>query len=90
MSIMKTEKRSATTTSGLAAMIVATIGLVACAATPETESDVPVTSMDSIDQRDEGTSYNGWTASANPADFGGIAPLVIAGESSPPPEGEGL
>jgi len=27
------------------------------------------------------TSYNGWTASANPADFGGIEPLVIAGEN---------
>lgn len=30
------------------------------------------------------TSYNGWTASANPADFGGITPLVIAGESFAP------
>lgn len=30
------------------------------------------------------TSYNGWTASANPADFGGIEPLVIAGESFAP------
>lgn len=29
-------------------------------------------------------SYNGWTASPNPADFGGIAPLVIAGESFAP------
>lgn len=27
------------------------------------------------------TSYNGWTASPNPADFGGIEPLVIAGRS---------
>lgn len=30
------------------------------------------------------TSYNGWTASPNPADFGGITPLVIAGESFAP------
>lgn len=30
------------------------------------------------------TSYNGWTASASPADFGGIEPLVIAGESFAP------
>lgn len=29
-------------------------------------------------------SYNGWTASRNPADFGGIEPLVIAGESFSP------
>ena len=30
------------------------------------------------------TSYNGWTASANPADFGGISPLVIDGRSFAP------
>jgi len=30
------------------------------------------------------TSYNGWTASPNPKDFGGITPLVIAGESFAP------
>jgi len=30
------------------------------------------------------TSYNGWTASANPADFGGISPLVINGRSFRP------
>jgi len=30
------------------------------------------------------TSYNGWTASPNPADFGGITPLVVAGESFAP------
>jgi len=30
------------------------------------------------------TSYNGWTASQNPADFGGIQPLVVAGESFAP------
>jgi peptidoglycan hydrolase-like protein with peptidoglycan-binding domain len=30
------------------------------------------------------TSYNGWTASANPADFGGLEPLVIDGESFAP------
>ena len=30
------------------------------------------------------TSYNGWTASPNPADFGGLTPLVIAGESFAP------
>lgn len=30
------------------------------------------------------TSYNGWTASANPADFGGIEPLIVAGESFAP------
>ena len=30
------------------------------------------------------TSYNGWTASANPADFGGLTPLVIDGRSFPP------
>lgn len=30
------------------------------------------------------TSYNGWTASKNPADFGGLTPLVIAGESFAP------
>jgi hypothetical protein len=29
-------------------------------------------------------SYNGWTASRNPRDFGGIAPLVVAGESFSP------
>lgn len=27
------------------------------------------------------TSYNGWSASPRPADFGGIVPLVVAGES---------
>jgi len=30
------------------------------------------------------TSYNGWTASADPADFGGITPLVVAGGSFAP------
>lgn len=30
------------------------------------------------------TSYNGWTASPNPADFGGLEQLTIAGESFPP------
>lgn len=30
------------------------------------------------------TSYNGWTASPNPADFGGISPLVIDGRSFAP------
>jgi hypothetical protein len=30
------------------------------------------------------TSYNGWTASPNAADFGGISPLVIAGHSFAP------
>jgi hypothetical protein len=30
------------------------------------------------------TSYNGWTASKNPADFGGISPLVVAGEQFMP------
>lgn len=30
------------------------------------------------------TSYNGWTASKNPADFGGISPLVVAGEQFAP------
>lgn len=29
-------------------------------------------------------SYNGWTASPNPADFGGILPLVVAGEEFAP------
>jgi hypothetical protein len=29
-------------------------------------------------------SYNGWTASPNPKDFGGISPLVVAGESFAP------
>jgi peptidoglycan hydrolase-like protein with peptidoglycan-binding domain len=30
------------------------------------------------------TSYNGWPASPNPADFGGLTPLVVAGESFAP------
>lgn len=30
------------------------------------------------------TSYNGWSASRNPADFGGLTPLVVAGESFSP------
>ena len=30
------------------------------------------------------TSYNGWTGSPNPADFGGLTPLVIRGESFAP------
>lgn len=30
------------------------------------------------------TSYNGWTASPNPADFGGISPVVISGRSFAP------
>jgi murein L,D-transpeptidase YcbB/YkuD len=30
------------------------------------------------------TSYNGWLASRNPADFGGLAKLVVAGESFAP------
>jgi peptidoglycan hydrolase-like protein with peptidoglycan-binding domain len=30
------------------------------------------------------TSYNGWLASPNPADFGGLAKLVVAGESFAP------
>jgi hypothetical protein len=29
-------------------------------------------------------SYNGWTASRNPRDFGGIAPLIVAGEAFAP------
>ena len=30
------------------------------------------------------TSYNGWTASPNPADFGGLTKLVVAGEEFAP------
>lgn len=30
------------------------------------------------------TSYNGWLASPNPADFGGLEPLIVAGESFAP------
>ena len=30
------------------------------------------------------TSYNGWTASKTPADFGGLTPLVVAGEPFSP------
>lgn len=30
------------------------------------------------------TSYNGWTASANPADFGGLTKLIVAGEEFAP------
>lgn len=29
-------------------------------------------------------AYNGWLASPNPADFGGLAPLIVAGESFAP------
>lgn len=29
-------------------------------------------------------SYNGWLASRNPADFGGLEPLIVAGESFSP------
>lgn len=30
------------------------------------------------------TSYNGWSASPNPADFGGLTQIVVAGENFPP------